>query len=131
MPCVPRISCRTRTKRRPNAELHARIARCEELVQHFVDSRRAKPGQLSSGDHGHRQQKVEPEEAAQPSAAALGKLVLEEGSVRFTDSLLWATVSEEVNQPHPYNYHYLTSIPPFPPPAPINEDDHRDRCPRV
>jgi hypothetical protein len=26
----------------------------------------------------------------------MGRLVLEDGSVRFTDSILWATISEEV-----------------------------------
>ncbi|KAK7437342.1 C6 zinc finger protein [Colletotrichum acutatum] len=92
---APSIPAPVRKRRRPNAELQARLARCEELLARY-----AAASDESLEDNGT---------VAQPQSSSIpqyenhevnwkpaGKLVTEGGTVRFMDNFLWATVYEEL-----------------------------------
>lgn len=84
-----------RKRRRPNAELQARLARCEELLARYAaasnepleDNGTVAPPQSSS---------IPQYENHEINWKPAGKLVTERGTVRFMDNFLWATVYEEV-----------------------------------
>ncbi|EXF76921.1 C6 zinc finger protein [Colletotrichum fioriniae PJ7] len=95
MTCSPSIPAPVRKRRRPNAELQARLARCEELIARYAaasnepleDNDIVAPPQSSS---------IPQYENHEINWKPAGKLVAEGGTVRFMDNFLWATVYEEL-----------------------------------
>ena len=89
--CTPSTPAPARKRRRPNQDLQERLARCEELLKEYATekpeesaARAAKPEQVRLYD--------EPKPKWQPA----GKLVEEDGGVRFMDNFLLGTVYDEV-----------------------------------
>ncbi|KAK0376198.1 C6 zinc finger protein [Colletotrichum limetticola] len=93
--CSPSIPAPVRKRRRPNAELQARLTRCEELLARYAaasnepleDNGTVAPPQSSS---------IPQYENHEVNWKPAGKLVTEGGTVRFMDNFLWATVYEEL-----------------------------------
>ncbi|KAK1621480.1 fungal-specific transcription factor domain-containing protein [Colletotrichum phormii] len=103
--CVPRENSKTRNRKKPNVELQRRLARCEELLQQFVaaekregssDSTRTEPSPKSDTSTKSETQDRSRDQEMQAPENSLGKLVIDNGSVRFTDSTIWATVFDEL-----------------------------------
>lgn len=61
-------------------ELQARLERCEELLRDFAP---ADPSAIPLSD-------------SQEQSQSMGKLIIDEGLVRFTDSGLYAVLEDEV-----------------------------------
>ncbi|KAH7139638.1 C6 zinc finger protein, partial [Dactylonectria estremocensis] len=79
-PCTPCPPPAPRRRPRPRVELQARLERCEELLRGFAP---ADPSTLPSSD-------------SQEQSPSMGKLIVDEGLVRFTDSGLYAVVEDEL-----------------------------------
>ncbi|KAK1515831.1 uncharacterized protein CCOS01_13029 [Colletotrichum costaricense] len=103
--CVPRENSKTRNRKKPNVELQRRLARCEELLQQFVaaekrekssDGTRTEPSPKSDTSTKIEDQGRSRDREMQALENSLGKLVIDKGSVRFTDSTPWATVFDEL-----------------------------------
>ncbi|KAH8878728.1 c6 zinc finger domain-containing protein [Thozetella sp. PMI_491] len=87
--CTPSTPAPARKRRRPNQDLQERLARCEELLKEYAttdkpDQPASTPTQMSAYD--------DPYLKWQPK----GKLVKEDGGVRFMDSFLLGTVYDEL-----------------------------------
>uniref|UniRef100_L2FXA6 Fungal specific transcription factor domain-containing protein n=1 Tax=Colletotrichum fructicola (strain Nara gc5) TaxID=1213859 RepID=L2FXA6_COLFN len=89
--CSPSIPAPVRKRRRPNAELQARLARCEELL--------AKYAAASKEPLDHESTIAPPQASSIPfyennqiNWKPAGKVIVEDGSVRFIDNFLWATL---------------------------------------
>ncbi len=94
MKCTPSTPAPARKRRRPNQDLQERLARCEELLKEYATSEKAEspaaqPWNVPTYD--------DPYLKWQPK----GKLVKEDGGVRFMDSFLLGTVYDEVCAPVP------------------------------
>lgn len=91
--CVQRTNAKTRNRKKPAAELQQKLALCERLLEQLSEvglPQSATSSTPSSGNgRGERQ--------TAPLEVSLGKLVIDKGSVRFTDNLLWATLFDEVS----------------------------------
>ncbi|OAA41811.1 fungal specific transcription factor domain-containing protein [Metarhizium rileyi] len=103
--CVPSTPAPARKRRRPNQDLQERLARCEELLKQYADG--SAPGQQPPA-----QQTAKPAlndlaklDTLEPTVLETGnsskwkpacRMVSEDGSVRFMDSYIWATVYEEL-----------------------------------
>ena len=90
--CTPSTPAPARKRRRPNQDLQERLARCEELLKEYATEKPESPAprqlqQLPAYDEGLM--KWHP----------AGKLVKEDGGVRFMDSFLLGTVYDEVRKP--------------------------------
>ncbi|KAK1484008.1 C6 zinc finger protein [Colletotrichum tamarilloi] len=103
--CVPRENSKTRNRKKPNVELQRRLARCEELLQQFVaaeerekssEGTRTEPSPKSNTSTRIEDHDRSRDREMQALEKSLGKLVIDKGSVRFTDSTPWATVFDEV-----------------------------------
>ncbi|KAK1711198.1 uncharacterized protein BDZ83DRAFT_122288 [Colletotrichum acutatum] len=104
--CVPRENSKTRNRKKPNVELQRRLARCEELLQQFVsaekrekssDGTRTEPSPKSDTSTKSESEDLwSRDREMQALENSLGKLVIDKGSVRFTDSTPWATVFDEL-----------------------------------
>ncbi|KAI1139059.1 fungal-specific transcription factor domain-containing protein [Hypoxylon sp. FL0543] len=82
--CTPSTPAPARKRRRPNQDLQQRLARCEELLSEYAT---AKPTAPSSTESPSQDDTWKP----------LGKLVIDDGSVRFIDSFLWASIHSELS----------------------------------
>ncbi|KAF3063909.1 hypothetical protein GL218_02305 [Daldinia childiae] len=82
--CTPSTPAPARKRRRPNQDLQQRLARCEELLSEYAT---AKPPAPSSAESPSRDESWRP----------LGKLIVDEGGVKFIDSFLWATIHSELS----------------------------------
>ncbi|KAI2623379.1 fungal-specific transcription factor domain-containing protein [Hypoxylon sp. NC1633] len=81
--CTPSTPAPARKRRRPNQDLQQRLARCEELLSEYAT---AKPTAPSSTDSPSQDDIWKP----------LGKLIIDEGGVKFIDSFLWASIHSEL-----------------------------------
>ncbi|KAI8305440.1 Aurofusarin cluster transcription factor aurR2 [Colletotrichum sp. SAR11_59] len=107
--CTPSTPAPARKRRRPNQDLQERLARCEALLKQYATTGSttppAGPPTVSSI--------LSPATQPTPSSTAAsilddigspatsqwkpaGKVVVEDGSVRFMDSYLWATVHDQL-----------------------------------
>ncbi|KAF4837906.1 Aurofusarin cluster transcription factor aurR2 [Colletotrichum tropicale] len=107
--CTPSTPAPARKRRRPNQDLQERLARCEALLKQYATTGSttppAGPPTVSSI--------LSPSTQPTPSSTAVsiiddigspatsqwkpaGKVVVEDGSVRFMDSYLWATVHDQL-----------------------------------
>ncbi|AEO63002.1 uncharacterized protein THITE_2107846 [Thermothielavioides terrestris NRRL 8126] len=87
--CTPSTPAPARKRRRPNQDLQERLARCEELLKEYAaekpDQLAARPAQPPNF-HDEAYIRWQPE----------GRLVREDGSVRFMDSPLLSIVYDEL-----------------------------------
>lgn len=104
--CTPSVPAPTRRRRRPRQELKDLVKRCEDLLKQHA------AGNLSSYNGQSRQasglsdpvstqaSRFTPSTAGPNTHPNLsGKMIKEEGNIRFVDSHLWASVYEEVSGP--------------------------------
>ncbi|KAK9439968.1 fungal specific transcription factor domain-containing protein [Metarhizium brunneum] len=107
--CVPSTPAPARKRRRPNQDLQERLARCEELLKQYANG--SAPGQQQppppppqqtetpATDHFARSDKSEPTPLGSDNSSnwkPACRMVNDDGSVRFMDSYIWATVYEEL-----------------------------------
>jgi hypothetical protein len=84
--CVPSTPAPPRKRRRPNQDLQQRLARCEEMLKAYAG---VKP-EAASPRTPHS---VPPEDLRwQPT----GKLVREDGNIRFVDNPMLGAIYDEV-----------------------------------
>lgn len=84
--CVPSTPAPPRKRRRPNQDLQERLARCEEMLKAYAG---VKPESLSP----------RPSPSAPPEDLrwqSRGKLVKEDGNVRFVDNPMLGAIYDEV-----------------------------------
>jgi hypothetical protein len=101
--CTPSVPAPARKRRRPNQDLQERLAKCEELLKQYAGHSGGLPQGTQTPPERHLSHPVsEPTMAVSPTGEsgpkwqAAGKVVHDEGSVRFMDSYLWATVYDEL-----------------------------------
>ena len=103
MTCSPRTPAPTRKHRRPYQALQERLARCEELLKQFAGS--SGPAQQQDQSHATPVTSGTKPEQMDSKLMSVGfpeswkpacKMINEDGGVRFLDSYIWATISEEV-----------------------------------
>ncbi|KAJ9148311.1 C6 zinc finger domain-containing protein [Pleurostoma richardsiae] len=87
--CTPSTPAPARKRRRPNQDLQERLARCEELLKEYAN---AKPETPPSPKLLQVPVYDDPYLKWNPA----GKLVVEDGGVRFMDSFLLGTVYDEL-----------------------------------
>lgn len=94
--CTPSTPAPARKRRRPNQDLQERLARCEELLKEYATAKPASPpsGKPPSPKPDHMPELEDPLPRWKPA----GKLVEEDGGMRFMDSYLLGTVYDEVLQ---------------------------------
>lgn len=85
--CVPSTPAPARKRKRPNQDLQERLARCEALLKEYSAE---KPDTLSSPRPS--QSGVSDDLRWQPA----GKLVKEDGTVRFVDNPMLGVIYDEV-----------------------------------
>ncbi|OTA99208.1 hypothetical protein M426DRAFT_68259 [Hypoxylon sp. CI-4A] len=83
--CTPSTPAPARKRRRPNQDLQQRLARCEELLSEYATAKPA--AAASSSDSPSHEDTWKP----------LGKLIVDEGGVKFIDSYLWASIHGELS----------------------------------
>ncbi|KZL83821.1 fungal specific transcription factor domain-containing protein [Colletotrichum incanum] len=89
--CSPSIPAPVRKRRRPNAELQARLARCEELLAKYAAASK-EPLDFESTAAPPHSSSIPQYENNEMNWKPAGKLVVEDGAVRFMDNFLWATL---------------------------------------
>ncbi|KAG5919893.1 hypothetical protein E4U42_006393 [Claviceps africana] len=113
--CVPSTPAPTRKRRRPNHDLQERLARCEELLKLYADGSVPGPSPTPAASAASAATPVETTapsvseafvvdgaESACPTADKPAnfkpacRMVNDDGSVRFMDSHIWATIYEEL-----------------------------------
>ncbi|KAI1776007.1 fungal-specific transcription factor domain-containing protein [Hypoxylon cercidicola] len=82
--CTPSTPAPARKRRRPNQDLQQRLARCEELLSEYATARPAAPSSAGSPSQ---------DETWKP----VGKLIVDDGGVKFIDSFLWASIHGELS----------------------------------
>ena len=97
MKCTPSTPAPARKRRRPNQDLQERLARCEDLLRSYASAassgETSNPGTMSRSDDSPRDA---PRFAEPPAWPPPGKVISEDGSTRFVDSVMWTTIHEEV-----------------------------------
>lgn len=89
--CTPSTPAPARKRRRPNQDLQERLSRCEELLKEYVTEKPEGTGAPSAPSAAY----VDPYRQWQPQ----GKLVKEDGGLRFMDSIILGTIYDEVSRP--------------------------------
>ncbi|KHN94919.1 fungal specific transcription factor domain-containing protein [Metarhizium album ARSEF 1941] len=103
--CVPSTPAPARKRRRPNQDLQERLARCEELLKQYADG--SAPSQKLSRQQTGTPAMTDPKRPVESESQPVGpenssnwkpacRMVNDDGSVRFMDSYIWATVYEEL-----------------------------------
>lgn len=95
MTCTPSTPAPARKRRRPNQDLQERLARCEELLKEYATAKPESPPPAKSPSPRLADRIPELEDPIQKWKPA-GKLIEEDGGVRFMDSYLLTTVYDEV-----------------------------------
>ncbi|RSL41187.1 hypothetical protein CEP53_012909 [Fusarium sp. AF-6] len=98
--CTPSTPAPARKRRRPNQDLQERLARCEQLLKQYADGTVPSPSAQASPAMNSAMSDVmvsTPNNCdSQMKWKPTGKMVKEEGGVRFMDSYLWANIHEEL-----------------------------------
>ncbi|CAM1507865.1 Fc.00g047130.m01.CDS01 [Cosmosporella sp. VM-42] len=103
--CTPSTPAPARKRRRPNQDLQERLARCEQLLKQYADGTVPSPTasaaqQSFTSPANGSSMDPSPSTPAVPDLASkwkpTGKMVKEEGGVRFMDSYLWASIHDEL-----------------------------------
>lgn len=95
MTCTPSTPAPARKRRRPNQDLQERLARCEELLKEYATAKPESPPPAKSPSPKPADRIPELEDPI-PKWKPAGKLIEEDGGVRFMDSYLLTTVYDEV-----------------------------------
>lgn len=93
--CTPSTPAPARKRRRPNQDLQERLARCEELLKEYATAKPESPPAAKSPSPKLADRIPELEDPI-PKWKPAGKLIEEDGGVRFMDSYLLTTVYDEV-----------------------------------
>lgn len=93
--CTPSTPAPARKRRRPNQDLQERLARCEELLKEYATAKPDSPPAAKSPSPKPIDRIPELEDPL-PKWKPAGKLIEEDGGVRFMDSYLLTTVYDEV-----------------------------------
>ncbi|KAF4466599.1 transcription factor [Fusarium albosuccineum] len=100
--CTPSTPAPARKRRRPNQDLQERLARCEQLLKQYADGSVPSPSAMTSQSPGMNGS-VSDMPVTTPTNSEThskwkpaGKMVKEEGGVRFMDSYLWANIHDEL-----------------------------------
>jgi hypothetical protein len=88
--CTPSTPAPARKRRRPNQDLQERLARCEELLKEYATT--DKPEIQAVPQPVHTPMFDDNYMRWQPA----GKLVKEDGGIRFMDNFLFGTIYDEV-----------------------------------
>ncbi|KUI71428.1 hypothetical protein VM1G_06725 [Cytospora mali] len=94
--CTPSTPAPARKRRRPNQDLQERLARCEELLKEYATAKPASPPPRSPSPKRVKVDGVPELEDPIPKWKPAGKLVEEDGGLRFMDSYLLGTVYDEL-----------------------------------
>ncbi|KPM38866.1 hypothetical protein AK830_g7704 [Neonectria ditissima] len=96
--CISSTPAPPRQRRRPNQDLQERLARCEDLLKQYAgDSPSVQPSPMASVDGSHSDPSASgPTGSTSPKWKHSGKMVKDQGGVRFSDSHLWTTIHEEL-----------------------------------
>ncbi|KAL2681228.1 hypothetical protein Neosp_008836 [[Neocosmospora] mangrovei] len=98
--CTPSTPAPARKRRRPNQDLQERLARCEQLLKQYADGTVPSPSAQASPAMNSAMSDVMVSTPnnydSQTKWKPTGKMVKEEGGVRFMDSYLWANIHEEL-----------------------------------
>ncbi|KAF0641844.1 hypothetical protein FPSE5266_07085 [Fusarium pseudograminearum] len=99
--CTPSTPAPARKRRRPNQDLQERLARCEQLLKQYADGSVPSPATMthSPATNGSVQDAYPATPTnidGQTKWKPTGKMVKEEGGVRFMDSYLWANIHDEL-----------------------------------
>jgi len=89
--CTPSTPAPARKRRRPNQDLQERLARCEELLKEYATE---KPEDAAATPP--RREQAPLYDDRKPKWRPAGKLVEEDGGVRFIDNFLLGTVYDEL-----------------------------------
>lgn len=93
--CTPSTPAPARKRRRPNQDLQERLARCEELLKEYATVKPASPP--SARPPSPKPDGIPELADPLPKWKPAGKLIEEDGGLRFMDSYLLGTVYDEVN----------------------------------
>ncbi|KAH7318159.1 fungal-specific transcription factor domain-containing protein [Stachybotrys elegans] len=101
--CTPSTPAPARKRRRPNQDLQERLARCEELLKQYANGSAPPPEPQSPQERLPTGTASEPPISTPSSEHSVnhkwlpaGKVVKEEGSMRFVDGFLWSTLHDEL-----------------------------------
>ncbi|KAK3326605.1 fungal-specific transcription factor domain-containing protein [Apodospora peruviana] len=108
--CTPSTPAPARKRRRPNQDLQERLARCEELLKEYATEKPEVKIERDQAEHSPMSQSQTPNPCPSQSPTSrpmtyddpylkwhpAGKLVQEDGGVRFMDSYLLGTVYDEL-----------------------------------
>ncbi|QBZ59136.1 hypothetical protein PoMZ_04096 [Pyricularia oryzae] len=93
--CTPSTPAPARKRRRPNQDLQERLARCEELLKEYAPDGKPDIARLTTKRSSLSQSPPKGEEPL-PEWNRHGKLIHEDGSVRFVDSYMLSTIYDEL-----------------------------------
>lgn len=102
--CTPSMPAPARKRRRPNQDLQERLARCEQLLKQYADGSGPSPSPMASqspamnGSLPDAPAATPTNSESQSRWRPAGKMVKDEGGVRFMDSYLWASIHDEVGR---------------------------------
>jgi hypothetical protein len=99
--CTPSTPAPARKRRRPNQDLQERLARCEELLKQYADNGSGPPTPVAHTAPSSESFSDTPASTLGSGGSSVkwspaGKVVTDDGGVRFMDSYLWASVYDEV-----------------------------------
>ncbi|EWG46089.1 hypothetical protein FVEG_06682 [Fusarium verticillioides 7600] len=98
--CTPSTPAPARKRRRPNQDLQERLARCEQLLKQYADGSVPSPSAVGHSPAANGAVDTYPATPTnvdgQSKWKPTGKMVKEEGGVRFMDSYLWANIHDEL-----------------------------------
>ncbi|KAK7432025.1 hypothetical protein QQZ08_001315 [Neonectria magnoliae] len=101
--CISSTPAPPRQRRRPNQDLQERLARCEDLLEQYAGdsapSPSVRPSPVPSAVDGYSPSDPSasgPTGSTSPKWKPRGKMVKDQGGVRFSDSHLWTTIQEEL-----------------------------------
>jgi hypothetical protein len=99
--CTPSTPAPARKRRRPNQDLQERLARCEELLKQYADNGSGPPTPVAHTAPSSESFSDTPASTLGSGGSSVkwspaGKVVTDDGGVRFMDSYLWASVYDEL-----------------------------------
>ncbi|ODA79118.1 hypothetical protein RJ55_04709 [Drechmeria coniospora] len=100
--CTPSTPAPARKRRRPNQDLQERLMRCEELLKQYAGAvtvgRSPSPATPTTSESRAEPSDLTPATTASPQQSWRSgcKMISEDGSVRFMDSYIWGSISEEL-----------------------------------
>lgn len=102
--CKPSTPALPHKRRRPNQDLLERLARCEQLLKQYADgnvsTQRENAPTIADHSHGNNQLGLDPAPKAEPQVTSTfkpaGKVIEEDGNVRFLDNFIRLSFHDEV-----------------------------------